>query len=323
MSGLTRTGEIMNVTSSKIKPILCVGACAWTTIFRVSHLPQGSAKLLPDDAVQMGDGLSASAGCAIVQLGGRAEFWTRVGDDANACYAIASLVEAGLDCSGVTFVDGVKGSFRSVIVEPTGERIVISQTEATLPSGASTLPLERIARGEFSAVLTELNWPDAGAVLDAARAARIPGILAVDECEPNALQDVVARASHVLHSQSGLAAHVGAGTASAQLERAQRASPNAFVGVTRGAEGFYWRTHGETRHTDAVDVAAIDTLAAGDVFRGAFAFALTEGMDIDAGAQFACIAASLKCTVFGGRLGAPDKDTMTRAMSLADELAPA
>jgi len=50
---------------------------------------------------------------------------------------------------------------------------------------------------------------------------------------------------------------------------------------------------------------------------------LTEGMDIDAGAQFACIAASLKCTVFGGRLGAPDQDTMTRAMLLADELAPA
>lgn len=313
----------MQVTSSKIKPILCVGACAWTTIFRVSHLPQGSAKLLPDDAVQLGDGLSASAGCAVVQLGGRAEFWTRVGDDANACYAIASLVEAGLDCSGVTFVDGVKGSFRSVIVEPSGERFVISQTDDALQADIGALPLERIARGEFSAVLTELNWPDAGAVLDAARAARIPGILAVDGSEPNALQDVAARASHVLHSQSGLAAHVGAGTASAQLERARRASPNAFVGVTRGAEGFYWQANGETRHAEAVDVAAIDTLAAGDVFRGAFAFALTEGMDIDAGAQFACIAASLKCTVFGGRLGAPDQDTMTRAMSLADELAPA
>jgi sugar/nucleoside kinase (ribokinase family) len=314
----------MQVTSSKIKPSLCVGACAWTTIFRVSHLPLGSAKLLPDEAVQTGDGLSASAGCAIVQLGGRAEFWTRVGDDTNACYAIASLVEAGLDCSAVTFVEGARGAFRSVIVEPSGERFVISQTDDALQADISALPLERIARGEFSAVVTELTWPEtAAAVLDAARAARIPGILAVDGSEPNALQDVAARASHVLHSQSGLAAHVGAGTASAQLERARRASPNAFVGVTRGAEGFYWQANGETRHAEAVDVAAIDTLAAGDVFRGAFAFALTEGMDIDAGAQFACIAASLKCTVFGGRLGAPDQDTMTRAMSLADELAPA
>jgi sulfofructose kinase len=314
----------MQFTSSKIKPILCVGACAWTTIFRASHLPQGSAKLLPDEAVQLGDGLSASAGCAVVQLGGRAEFWTRVGDDANACYAIASLVEAGLDCSAATFVEGARGAFRSVIVEPSGERFVISQTDDALQADIGALPLERIARGEFSAVVTELTWPEtAAAVLDAARAARIPGILAVDGSEPNALRDVAARASHVLYSQSGLAAHVGAGTASAQLERAQRASPSAFVGVTRGAEGFYWRATGETRHADAVDVAAIDTLAAGDVFRGAFAFALTEGMDIDAGAQFACIAASLKCTVFGGRLGAPDRDTMARAMSLADELAPA
>jgi sugar/nucleoside kinase (ribokinase family) len=310
----------MQVTSSKIKPILCVGACAWTTIFRVSHLPLGSAKLLPEDAVQMGDGLSASAGCAVVQLGGRAEFWTRVGDDANACYAIASLVEAGLDCSGVSFVNDVNGSFRSVIVGPAGECIVISQTDATLPSDANTLPLERIARGEFSAVITELNWPDASAVLDAARTAGIPGILAVDEYSSDATPDILSRASHLLYSESGLAAHVGAGTVPVQLERAQRASPVAFVGVTRGAEGFYWHACGETRQAAAVDVAPIDTLAAGEVFRGAFAFALTEGMDAEACAQFACIAASLKCTVFGGRLGAPDHATMNRAMALAGEL---
>jgi sulfofructose kinase len=310
----------MQFTSSKIKPILCVGACAWTTIFRVSHLPQGSAKLLPDDAVQLGDGLSASAGCAVVQLGGRAEFWTRAGNDANACHAIASLVEAGLDCSGVTFVDGVDGSFRSVIVEPTGERIVISQTDARLQSDMSALPLERIARGEFSAVLTELTWPEAAAaVLSAARAAGIPGILAIDERASNASHDVASHASHVLYSESGLAAHVGAGTVSDQLGRAQQALPNTFVGVTCGAAGFCWLANGETRHADAVDVATIDTLAAGEVFRGAFAFALTEGMDIDACAQFACIAASLKCTVFGGRLGAPDAETMARAMKLVGE----
>ena len=81
------------------KPILCVGACAWTTIFRVAHLPRGSAKIMPDEAIQIGDGMSASAACAIVKLGGRAEFWARVGDDANGRAAIASLAEAGLDCS--------------------------------------------------------------------------------------------------------------------------------------------------------------------------------------------------------------------------------
>ena len=60
-----------------MKPIVCVGACAWTTIFRVPHLPQGSAKIIRDEATQIGDGMNASAACAVVKLGGRAEFFSR------------------------------------------------------------------------------------------------------------------------------------------------------------------------------------------------------------------------------------------------------
>ena len=89
---------------STVKRLLCVGACAGTTIFRVPHLPKGSAKIIPDAAIQIGDGMSATAACAIVKLGGCAEFWARAGDDANGRAVIASLTEAGLDCSSVHYV---------------------------------------------------------------------------------------------------------------------------------------------------------------------------------------------------------------------------
>jgi sulfofructose kinase len=52
-------------------------------------------------------------------------------------------------------------------------------------------------------------------------------------------------------------------------------------------------------------VDAIDTLAAGDVWHGAFALALAERSSIDAAARFANVAAAIKCTRFGGRRGAP------------------
>jgi sulfofructose kinase len=51
----------------------------------------------------------------------------------------------------------------------------------------------------------------------------------------------------------------------------------------------------------------VDTLSAGDIFHGAFALALTEGRGIAGAARFACAAASLKCTRFGGRLGCPTR----------------
>ena len=293
--------------------ILCVGACAWTTIFRVAHLPQGSAKIIPDEAIQIGDGMSASAACAIVKLGGQAEFWARVGDDANGRAAVESLTEAGLDCSNVRYMSGVKGSFCSVLIDGAGERIVIPRHDPALPVKASWMPLERITRGDFSAVLTEVRWPEgAAAALDAARAAGIPAILDAEVGAPGVLDDLARRATHVLYSETGLAAHVGEGDVRAQLERAQAALPNAFVGVTCGAEGFFWLENGHVQHAAGVSVRAVDTLGAGDVFHGAYALALTESMGTQDAARFACVAASLKCEVFGGRVGAPDRPAVAR-----------
>jgi sulfofructose kinase len=61
----------------------------------------------------------------------------------------------------------------------------------------------------------------------------------------------------------------------------------------------------------------VDTLAAGDVFHGAFALAVLEGQDIASAARFACTAASLKCTRFGGRLGCPARAEVLHALEQA------
>ena len=301
-----------------MKPILCVGACAWTTIFRVANLPQGSAKIIPDEAIQIGDGMSASAACAIVKLGGRAEFWARVGDDANGRAAIASLTEAGLDCSQVRYIRGVKGSFCSVVINGDGERIVIPRHDPALPNDATWLPLERIANREFSAVLTEVRWPQgAAAVLEAARAAGIPAILDAEIGADGVLDDLARRATHVLYSETGLAAQVGESDVRSQLQRVQAILLEAFVGVTRGAEGFFWfdKSTGQMEHATGISVTAIDTLGAGDVFHGAYTLALVEGMSARDAAGFACVAASLKCEVFGGRIGAPDRTQVSNYLS--------
>jgi sulfofructose kinase len=67
------------------------------------------------------------------------------------------------------------------------------------------------------------------------------------------------------------------------------------------------------RRVPAPRIEAIDTLAAGDVFHGALALRLAEGAGIEEAARFACIAASLKCTRFGGRLGCPSRVEVERA----------
>ena len=80
----------------------------------------------------------------------------------------------------------------------------------------------------------------------------------------------------------------------------------AFLAVTDGATACSGSTTARCA-MPAFKVEAVDTLGAGDVFHGAFALVLAEGMTSGAAMRFAAAAAALKCTRFGGSLGAPTR----------------
>ena len=61
------------------------------------------------------------------------------------------------------------------------------------------------------------------------------------------------------------------------------------------------------RHLPAFPVKPVDTLGAGDVFHGALALGLAEGLEIEAALRLAAAAAALKCTRSGGRAGTPSR----------------
>ena len=89
------------------------------------------------------------------------------------------------------------------------------------------------------------------------------------------------------------------------------------VGASCGEGGYYWLQDGKIAHAPAISVAVVDTLSAGDVFHGALALAILEGQEMAQAARFACAAASLKCTRFGGRLGCPTRAEVMQALEMS------
>jgi sulfofructose kinase len=77
--------------------------------------------------------------------------------------------------------------------------------------------------------------------------------------------------------------------------------------VTVGESGVLFLEEGRVAAVPAFAVDAVDTLAAGDAWHGAFALALAEGRDERAAIRFASAAAAIKCTRFGGRAGLPSR----------------
>ncbi len=276
---------------------------ALDAIYRVPAIPSQPTKVLATAFAECGGGMAANASVAVARLGGAAHYWGRLGDDELGSRILAQLAADQVDTTCVRRVAGCASPSTAILIDGAGERLVCIYNDPRLDHDASWLPLERVRA--FAAVLADVRWPaGAAAVLDAARAAGLPAILDGDVGAPEAISDLARRATHAAFSEPGLALVAGTPAPGEGLRRIAAAT-SAIVGVTLGADGFLWRDGSQERWIPAPTVAAVDTLAAGDVWHGAFAVMLGEGQDVGTAARFANAAAAIKCTRFGGRQGAP------------------
>ena len=288
--------------------LLSVGALTLDTILRVSDLPVGQGKFLASDGIQIASGMAASAACAAQRLGAQVTLWASAGDDAAGDLLVAGISAEGVDCSLVRRVPGGRSALSAVIVDGAGERIIVPYYDSRTQADPDTLPLPDL--GSFDAVLVDVRWPGAAAnALNAARSLGRPAILDADTARLDILERLLPLASHVVASETAAAILCGADLEPRQACAALSARCGAFVAVTGGAAGTCWFDRGAAtvRHVAAPKITAVDTLAAGDVFHGAFAVALAEGMPIEDVFRFASAAAAIKCQRFGGRLGAPHR----------------
>ena len=286
--------------------LIAVGAICDTRIYRVDQVPALPGKILASAMCQVTDGMAISAACAFVRLGGRAAVWARLGDDAAGGKMRRDLVAEGVDVSGLHVVSASASSQVAVIVDQRGDRLVVPFHDPGVDASPDWLPLERLAEADF--LHCDARWADgAEAALNAARERGVPSMLDGEVAPLETLQRLVPLADYAVFSDAGLLIYAGCDDVLSALCRVGAAHPG-HVGASCGADGYYWYEHGEIRHVAAPVVEVVDTLAAGDVFHGAFALALLEGLDIAGAARFACTAASLKCTRFGSRLGCPTRE---------------
>ncbi len=296
--------------------VLCVGAAVLDTLFRVRAMPSGQGKVLPYDMLQIAEGMASSAAFSVVRLGGGASLWGAVGDDDIGERIIADLSESGIDTTGMIKARGARSAVSTILVDDQGERLIVPFYDPRLHETVKPVTATDIA--DIDAVLVDVRWPAlALKTLLAATAAGKPAILDGDVSPDGIIEMLAPAASHIVFSQptaERLAESLDLVEAVVLLKKK---FPQAFISVTAGEKGSYWYDDADhvVRHLPAPVVKAVDTLAAGDVFHGAFALAVAEGMPIEETMRLSSMAAALKCQVFGGRIGAPDRATVLEALS--------
>lgn len=287
--------------------VFVVGVAVVDFVFAVDALPDQPTKYRAQTAEIVGGGCAANAAVAVARLGGRATLGARLGQDGIGDMIVEGLRQEGVDCTLVQRTQGARSSFSSVYVDAAGERQIVNFRGENLVSSTDWLADAQPA----SAVLADTRWGE-GAIraLALAKAWGVPGVV---DAEAPMDAAVLSGASHVAFSREGLADFTGEAMIEAGLRAADAALPG-WVCVTDGAYGTHHLEGGQITQSPAPRVIVRDTLAAGDIWHGAFALALAEGRDERTAIRFANVAAALKCTMLGGRAGCPDRATVDTYM---------
>ena len=285
--------------------LLTCGIVTWDLLFRVDGIAAPPAEIPALDCLATGGGMAASAACVIGRLGGDVEFWGRCGDDPVGNDILADMGGYGVRIDRVRRIAGHASPVSAILIDRFGERLIVPYYDPALDQDPSWLPVDDI--GRFDGVMVDARWPAGAArALDAARGTGAIAMLDADIAPREILDDLMARATHVVWSEAALADWSGSADPQTGLREARRRFAG-FLGVTLGAAGFRWLEGDEFRGEPAPRIVAVDTLAAGDVFHGAFLLALAEGRDVAAAARFANVAAALKCSRFGSRTTTPGR----------------
>lgn len=256
-------------------------------------------------------GKGANQACAVARMGGRCAMLGAVGDDSFGEELLAGLRGDGVDVSAVRRVTSVPTGVALITIDAAGQnQIVIA------PGANGTVSVDDISRHAHllrtaKVVVAQLEIP-LPAVEAALRLGRESGALTVLNPAPALpLGDELLRlCDWIIPNEieagqlSGISVHSRADARPAAQRLRQRSGGRGVV-VTLGADGVWLETREFSGHIPGFPVEAVDAVAAGDTFVGAFVSELVESVAPADAARFACAAAAISVTRPGVQASVP------------------
>ena len=286
--------------SLRSKPkVVAVGLSNLDHVWQVAAFPPSNSRTLASAYGSSGGGPAATAAAALAKLGAETHLYSFHGDDANAQACLEELDSYGVN-THIRQLKNTQTPVSAILVNPAGERYIFPY-KSELQDTATGFDLSLIA--EADCVLTDSRYPILNeAVLKAAKANGVP---IVGDFSNTDNWHLAHYADYLIVSEECAAQVLGRNDPEAALKKLKQLE-GQLVGVTLGEQGFIYdhdsyKPGAGLRHVPALSVEVVDTTGAGDVFHGAYAYAVASGSDVEACGLFASVAAALSCAALGAR----------------------
>ena len=290
------------------KPIVVVGSINMDLVARAPSIPLAGQSLIGSDFVTTPGGKGANQAVAAARLGYPVHILGAVGDDVFSQSLLDNLAASGVDASNLTRVPGPCG-VAVILVAAGGENSIVVVPGANAKLTPAVVNRNSALIRSAGMILCQLELPPETTSYLLAFCAQAGVPVMLDPAPAAPLPDAVFRQAAWFTPNATEAAFYLGHQATPEEDAAELIARGLHgVVLKRGSQGaFVSRAGGQTASIPSFPVAAIDTVAAGDCFNGAFAVALLEGRDPFDAARFASAAAALSVTRRGAQASLPSR----------------
>jgi sugar/nucleoside kinase (ribokinase family) len=287
--------------------IVGIGANVFDTLYSVDSYPKEDTKLKANAVKVSGGGPCATGLVAASKLGAKCAFIGNLSDDNGGKYLKSDFEKYGVDTSLIKIKSGYD-TFSSCIwlAKKSASRTCVF-FKGNVPQ--TELNFDAIkAISEAQILMVDGN--DIEAAIVGAQIAKENGCKVLYDAGGlyEGVEKLLPLADVLIPSEEFALGH----TNTENVENAakilyEKYNPEVVV-ITQGKKGGIIFDGRELKSYPAFLVNAVDTNGSGDVFHGAFAFAMTKKMEYNKACIFSSAVSALKCTKIGAREGVPTYD---------------
>ena len=300
--------------------IVVIGSSNTDMIIKVPRIPKPGETILGGIFSTAAGGKGANQAVAAARAGGNVSFVARVGDDIFGQEAIKGFQKDGLNIDNIYVDDHEPSGVAEIFVAEDGENSIAVASGANSKLSPEDINLVETIILESDILVTQLESP-LDTVLTAIKIAHDNDVQVILNPAPaQALDDSYYEYISILTpNESEL--EILTGQMVQDIKSVEEAAQILVkkgvenVIVTLGKNGALLVKSNSIKLIQGVEVNAVDTTGAGDVFNGTLAVALAEKMNIEDAIRFANAAAALSVTKLGAQPSIPNREEIDRLLN--------
>jgi ribokinase len=290
--------------------ILVIGSSNTDMVIKTEYFPKPGETIIGGKFLMNPGGKGANQAVAAVRLGAKVTFIAKLGKDVFSVQAMHQFEKEGINIDHILQDREHPSGVALITVDAKGENSIVVAPGSNMELSPFDFNEAKQSFKDTDIILMQLEIP-MNTVSFCARLGNSEGKKVVLNPAPAApLSDELLKDLFLI-TPNETETEIITGiivTDEASMKKAAEWFKNKGVKnviITLGSQGVFVEAGNVSQIIPVAVVKAIDTTAAGDIFNGALASALADGLDWVKAAEFACKAASLSVTRMGAQASAP------------------